>query len=141
VPHWPEPTGGGRCQRRVRAVTDSLLSRPLTDLLAVTYGPLPVLTDLLADVEGITEAYIYGSWAARYRGEPGPAPADVDVLVIGTADPDSLDEAAEQAQRTLHRPVSIRRVRPETWRAASPADPFLQSVKTRPLVSIRRNAA
>jgi len=43
--------------RLVRAVTDSLLS----DLLAVTYGPLPVLTDLLADVEGIAEAYIYGS--------------------------------------------------------------------------------
>jgi DNA-binding transcriptional ArsR family regulator len=127
--------------RLVRAVTDSLLSRPLTDLLAVTYGPLPVLTDLLADVEGIAEAYIYGSWAARYRGEPGPPPADVDVLVIGTADPDSLGNAAEQAQRTLHRPVNIRRVRPETWRAASPADPFLQSVKTRPLVSIGRNAA
>jgi hypothetical protein len=124
--------------RLVRAVTDSLLTRPLTDLLAVTYGPLPVLTDLLADVDGIAEAYIYGSWAARYRGEPGPAPADVDVLVIGTADPDDLDEVAGQAQRALHRPVSIRRVRPETWNVANPADPFLQSVKTRPLVSIGR---
>lgn len=40
--------------RLVRAVTDSLLTRPLTDLLAVTYGPLPVLTDLHADVEGIS---------------------------------------------------------------------------------------
>jgi predicted nucleotidyltransferase len=107
--------------RLVRAVTDSLLTRPLTDLLAVTYGPLPVLTDLLADVDGIAEAYIYGSWAARYRGEPGPAPADVDVLVIGTADPDDLDEVAGQAQRALHRPVSIRRVRPETWNVANPA--------------------
>jgi hypothetical protein len=126
--------------RLVRAVTDSLLTRPLTDLLAVTYGPLPVLTDLLADVEGIDEAYIYGSWAARYRGEPGPAPADVDVLVIGTADPDDLDEVAGQAQQALHRPVSIRRVRPETWNVANPADPFLRSVKTRPLVSIRRAA-
>lgn len=127
--------------RLVRAVTDSLLSRPLTDLLAVTYGPLPVLTDLLADVEGIAEAYIYGSWAARYRGEPGPAPADVDILVVGTADPDDLDDVAERAQVTLHRPVSIRRVRPETWNVANPSDPFLQSVKTRPLVRIGRGAA
>ena len=127
--------------RLVRAVTDSLLSRPLTDLLAVTYGPLPVLTDLLADVEGIAEAYIYGSWAARYRGEPGPAPADVDILVVGTADPDDLDDVAERAQRTLHRPVSIRRVRPETWNVANPSDPFLQSVKTRPLVRIGRGTA
>src|SRR6516165_9208807 len=29
--------------RLVAAVTDSLLARPLTDLLAVTFGPLPVL--------------------------------------------------------------------------------------------------
>ena len=34
--------------RLIRAVTDSPLTRPLTDLLAVTYGPLPVLSDLLA---------------------------------------------------------------------------------------------
>jgi DNA-binding transcriptional ArsR family regulator len=126
--------------RLVRAVTDSLLTRPLTDLLAVTYGPLPVLTDLIADVGGITEAYIYGSWAARYRGEPGPAPADVDVLVVGTADPDDLDEVAERAQITLRRPVNIRRIRPETWNADNRTDPFIESVKSRPLVTIVGNA-
>ena len=84
--------------RLLRAVTDTPVSRPLTDLLAVTYGPLPVLNDLLADVDGITHAFIYGSWAARYLGEPGPVPGDVDVLVVGTADPDDLDEIARAAQ-------------------------------------------
>jgi hypothetical protein len=122
--------------RLIRAVTDSPLTRPLTDLLAVTYGPLPVLTDLIAGVEGITEAYIYGSWAARYRGEPGPAPADVDVLIVGAADPDDLDEVAERAQVTLGRPVNIRRIRPETWSVSQPTDPFIKSVKSRPLVTI-----
>jgi DNA-binding transcriptional ArsR family regulator len=126
--------------RLIRAVTDSPLSRPLTDLLAVTYGPLPVLTDLLADVGEIIEAHIYGSWAARYQGEPGPPPRDVDVLVVGTADLDDLDRVAEQAQRTLHRPVNIRRVRPDTWHDADPADPFLQSVKSRPLVRVEAGA-
>lgn len=122
--------------RLIRAVTDSLLARPLTDLLAVTYGPLPVMTELLAGVPGIEEAHIYGSWAARYQGEPGPLPADVDVLVIGTPDPDDLDEVSEQAQRTLRRPVNIRRIRPETWRDPDPADPFLRSVRSRPLVNV-----
>jgi predicted nucleotidyltransferase len=74
--------------------------------------------------------------AARYRGEPGPAPADVDVLVVGTPDPDDLDEVAEKAQLILHRPVNIRRIRPETWNASDPADPFITSVKSRPLVTI-----
>ena len=44
--------------RLVRAVQDSIVARPLTDLLAVTYGPMPVLTDLLATVGGIQHAFI-----------------------------------------------------------------------------------
>lgn len=122
--------------RLIRAAADSPLTRPLTDLLAVTYGPLPVLTDLIANVEGVTEAYIYGSWAARYCGESGPAPADVDVLVVGTTDPDKLDKITEKAQTTLRRPVNIRRIRPETWKASNPTDPFIISVKSRPLVTL-----
>lgn len=120
----------------LRAVTDTPVSRPLTDLLAVTYGPLPVLNDLLANVEGITDAFIYGSWAARYLGEPGPVPGDVDVLVVGTADPDDLDEIARGAQNRLGRPVDIRRIRPAAWASPDPADPFLASVRERPLVQL-----
>jgi predicted nucleotidyltransferase len=121
----------------LRAVTDTPVSRPLTDLLAVTYGPLPVLTDLLANAEGVTQAFIYGSWAARYLGEPGPVPGDVDVLVVGTADPDDLDEIARTAQDRLGRPVDIRRIRPAAWNSPNQADPFLASVRERPLVQLR----
>ncbi len=121
----------------IRAVTDNPVSRPLTDLLAVTYGPLPVLSDLLAETEGISQAFLYGSWAARYLGEPGPVPGDVDVLIIGTADPDDLDEIARAAQHRLGRPVDIRRIRPTAWASPDPADPFLTSVRERPLVQLR----
>jgi predicted nucleotidyltransferase len=123
--------------RLVRAATDTPVTRPLTDLLAVTYGPQPVLTDLLAGLPGVEAAFIYGSWAARYEGEPGQVPNDVDVLVVGTADRDDLDEVARRAEDRLGRPVSIRRVRPATWASADPADPFLASVRTRPLVELR----
>ena len=99
-------------------------------------GPLPVLNDLLADVDGITHAFIYGSWAARYLGEPGPVPGDVDVLVVGTADPDDLDEIARAAQNRLRRPVDIRRIRPAAWASPDPTDPFLASVRERPLVEL-----
>ena len=58
--------------RLVRSVSDSVLSGPLTDLLAATYGPLPVLTQCLTGVPEVDQAFIYGSWAARYSGEPGP---------------------------------------------------------------------
>jgi DNA-binding Lrp family transcriptional regulator len=120
--------------RLVRSVQNSLLTRALTDLLAVTYGPLPVLTRSLAGLEAIEQAFIYGSWAARYNGEPGPVPADVDVLVVGDVDPDDLDERAREAEAVLRREVNIRRLRPATWE--NEEDPFVATVKTRPLVEL-----
>jgi hypothetical protein len=122
--------------RMLRAATGTPVSRPLTDLLAVTHGPLPVLTDLLAGSAGVSAAFIYGSWAARYTGEPGPVPHDIDVLVVGTADRDDLEDLARAAQDQLGRPVDIRRVSPAAWAAPNPDDAFLSSVRQRPLVQI-----
>ncbi|HWB34679.1 MAG TPA: MarR family transcriptional regulator, partial [Rugosimonospora sp.] len=51
--------------RLLQANVDSPLAGPLTQLLVLTYGPASVLSDVLAAVGGIDEAYIYGSWAAR----------------------------------------------------------------------------
>jgi DNA-binding transcriptional ArsR family regulator len=121
--------------RLLRADLGHLLARPLTELLTLTYGPVAVLADLLSRVEGVGEAYIFGSWAARYAGEPGPAPHDVDVLVVGNADDDDLADAARAAERRLGREINIHRVSAKAWR--SPADdPFLASVRSRPLFPI-----
>lgn len=111
------------------------LARPLTELLALTYGPTAVLGDLLAGIAGVAEAYIYGSWAARYSGEPGPIPKDIDVLVVGDADEDALFDAARTAERVLGREVNVRRIPLRSWRGRDD-DPFLTSVRSRPLISI-----
>jgi DNA-binding transcriptional ArsR family regulator len=121
--------------RMLRADTGNRLAAPLTELLTLTYGPTAVLGDLLATVAGIEHAYVYGSWAARYRGEPGPPPHDVDVLVVGDADDDDLFDAARRAERRLGREVNIHRVSVDAW--TSPGDdPFLTSVRSRPVVPI-----
>ncbi len=99
-------------QRLVRAETGNVVFGPLAALMAVTFGPVPVLRGLLADVAGVREAWIYGSWAARYAQQSGPVPGDIDVLVVGTADPDVLDEVAAAAGERLGREVNIRRVHP-----------------------------
>ena len=125
--------------RLLRAAVDSPLARPLTDLLALTYGPLPVLTTALSGIAGIEHVVIYGSWAARYHGEPGPPPVDVDVLVVGDVDPDVLDERARQAEGILRREVNVRRIRPATWLAAD--DPFVATVRYRPQVRVPVDAA
>lgn len=126
--------------RLIRAATDTVVSRPLTDLLAVTYGPRPVLTDALRGIPGIEEAIIFGSWAARYEGWSGPIPADVDVLVVGDADPDELDSAALAASRRLHRAVNIQRVRPSAWAEDPPTDPFLKSIRESPHLKLSLEA-
>jgi predicted nucleotidyltransferase len=124
----------------IRAVTDSPISRPLTDLLMVTYGPLPILTDLLSGVDGVEKAFIFGSWAARYKGEIGPVPNDVDVLVVGDADRNLLWDIAEDARHRLGRDVDIRVIPAASWAASPTTDPFLKHVHTRPLVELKVTA-
>jgi predicted nucleotidyltransferase len=121
--------------RLVRADTTSPLFKPLADLLLIAFGPLSVVTDVLAGIEGIEEAYLFGSWAARYTGTPGRAPNDVDVLVIGHPEREAIHDAAEQAERTLARPVQITIRSPRAWKRAED-DPFLREVRARPLVPI-----
>ncbi|MDR0345479.1 MAG: MarR family transcriptional regulator [Nocardiopsaceae bacterium] len=120
--------------RLLRANMDTPIARPLTDLLAVSYGPLPVLAGRLAPIHGIEHAFIYGSWAARHQGEPGPVPRDVDVLVVGDADIGELYDAAQDAERILRREVNVRQVSPEAWAHERAA--FLETVRSRPLTEI-----
>ena len=118
-------------QRLVRADTANLVLGPWAALMSVTFGPVPVLRELLADVHGVREAWIYGSWAARYAQQPGPVPEDIDMLVLGTADRDALDEVAQTAGERPGREVNIRRVRPATWDAVD-AGAFKTTVTSRP---------
>ena len=120
---------------------DTRLSRPLTELLSLTYGPLAVLPGELATVDGIHQAFVFGSWARRYAGEYGPLPADVDVLVVGTADLDDLDDAARRAEKILGLPVNITRVLPQRWDDESPNDGFLIDVRAKPRVPIEVGSA
>jgi predicted nucleotidyltransferase len=122
--------------RLIRAETSGPVSGPLTDLLAVTYGPLPVLSDLLSGLSGVEQAYIYGSWAARYLGEPGRVPHDVDVLVIGAVDENDLYDIAREAESNLDREVNISTVSPQYWESPDPADSFMRHVRERPLVRL-----
>ena len=119
----------------LRANTNTIIARPLTDLLTVTYGPMPLLTQALADVPGIAHAYIYGSWAARHQGSSGGIPQDVDVLVVGDADLNDLNDAVQAVAATLNREINVRRVRADRW--TNPADdPFLLAVQSRQLVEL-----
>jgi len=114
---------------------ESPYHRDLYALLLKAFGPALAIGDAFASVEGIERAYIYGSWASRYAGEPGSDPADVDVLVVG--EPQSgleLSGAATAVSDRLGREVNYLVVAPAEWEAAESG--FLQELKRRPLVPI-----
>jgi DNA-binding transcriptional ArsR family regulator len=120
--------------RLVRAVTGHVLFRPLVELLELTYGPVAVMPDVLAGVDGVREVHLYGAWAARRVGELGDPPRDLDVLVVGSAARDVLLEVGEQASRRLHREVNVTRIAPKVWDAGE--DPFVRTLKSRPLIPV-----
>ncbi len=92
--------------RLVRANTESPYYTGLANVLTKAFGVPSVLAEALRPVGGITEAWIYGSWAARHAGQAGPRPVrDIDVLVLGQPDRDQLYDALSEAEKHLGRPV------------------------------------
>jgi predicted nucleotidyltransferase len=132
--------GGVLASRRVgrtklvRANTAAPFYRPLYDLITIVLGPATVLAHRLAAVDGIVFADIFGSWAARYRGEAGPAPADIDLLVVGRPDRDDLYDAAQDVSQLLNRDVNPVVISPERWESAD--DGFIVELWTRPRVPV-----
>jgi predicted nucleotidyltransferase len=122
--------------RLVKAAA-SPLTAPLTDLLLRSFGPRQVLAEELSGVPGIDSAYLFGSWAARYAGQEGRPPADLDVLVIGAPDRDALDDAAQRAGARLAREVNVTIRSADWWRSGD--DGFHSEIMRRPLVQISGN--
>ncbi|MCE0535806.1 hypothetical protein LWF15_09805 [Kineosporia rhizophila] len=123
----------GRAQL-VSANETNPATEPLRQLIAVTFGPRQVVPEEFGDLSGLGELYIFGSWAARYEGEWGSVPGDVDVLVVGPVDRDDVYDAAERAARRLWREVNATVVSWQRWSAQD--DPFLSEVRRRPLLKL-----
>ena len=109
----------------------------LRALFEKAYGPPHILSELLAVVPGLSEAFIFGSWAARYYGVEGPAPDDIDLLVI--AEDEKLDanrvyEAARTASERLGREVNVSIVNENEWRNDHTG--FLDTIRERPLLRL-----
>jgi DNA-binding transcriptional ArsR family regulator len=118
----------------VRPAEGNPATVPLRQLLIVTYGPTTYLERALAGLDRIDEAYVYGSWAARWHGQAGAAPGDIDVLVIGTPDRAAVYDALGGIDSTLGREVNVTFVSPQRWAAGD--ETFLTALRERPLVPL-----
>jgi DNA-binding transcriptional ArsR family regulator len=121
--------------RLVRANDASPYYESLAELLVRSFGVPRVMADALAGVEGIDDAYVFGSWAARWSGEEGTRPVgDIDLLVLGDPDRDALYVAAAYAGKRLGREVQVT-VRNAGWLKTGSGS-FHATVQERPMVRI-----
>jgi DNA-binding transcriptional ArsR family regulator len=119
--------------RLIRANGESPLVDPLRAILTIVTGPLVMLTEELARLDGIESAFLYGSFAARMLGDAGPAPHDIDVMVLGEPDVDAVYEACARIEAAVHRPVNPTILTPEEFAAPSA---FLDNVRSGPAVAV-----
>lgn len=125
---------GNRSARSVGVDTSAVLYPELAGLVLKAFGPAVVLAEELTGVDGVDRAWLFGSWAHRYLGAEGPAPSDIDVLVVGRPDMDALADALVRAGTRLGRPVGPTVFSPEEW--DSPRDGFVRALREGPLVHV-----
>jgi predicted nucleotidyltransferase len=130
--------------RLVRAGSGPLVEA-LAEVMLRAFGPLQIIAEefgaAAAELDStVAELALFGSWAARYRGEPGAEPADLDVLVVVTSaglDRGPLYAAADRAQQRLGRPVSPTVITTDRWaRRGTGQDQFVDEIASRPIVPV-----
>ena len=122
---------------RSRLISPGARSRivnPLTELLTVSYGPMWVITHEFGAIEDVDLVLIFGSWAARFHGEPGSPPEDVDVLVVGDPNRGAVYDAAERAAKSLGVPVNP--VLSSRGRWSDARDALIQQIRSSPVLAV-----
>ena len=121
--------------RLIRAAVPGRYARSLTELLTLAFGPHVLVQEEIAEMPGVDGLAIFGSWASRYRGEPGPLPRDIDVLVIGNLSRGEVYEAAERVEERLGIPVNPILMPFERWNEA--ADPLVEQIRASAVVWVK----
>ena len=119
--------------RLIRADDESPLVEPLRTILRVATGPVVVVAEELSQIDGVESVFLYGSFAARMLGQSGPAPKDIDVMVLGDPDVDEVYEACSRVEAAVHRPVNPTILTPAEF--AEPSG-FLSGFRGGPAVAV-----
>ena len=121
--------------RLLSANPECPLASPLREILAVSTGPAVFLTQELSAIPNIDADFLYGSYAGRTAGVVGPPPNDIDVMVIGAPDPDSIYSACDRVERQVGRPVNPSILSPAEAIAESQSG-FLHTILSHPTVPL-----
>lgn len=111
----------------------SPVARELAGLVRATIGIEALLRDALGSVEGIEEAFIFGSHA----GGEVRAHSDIDVLIVGEPNQDALAQALASAEQRIGREVNVVTYgRSELERKHAEGDVFVRDVLSVPRLTL-----
>jgi len=109
------------------------LFKEVRSIVAKTIGAVPLIAESLKKIDGIDEAYLYGSLA---RGRQD-AVSDIDVLVIGTPRGRVLAGAVRKLERQLGREINYTVLAVKEFKSRrNRKDAFLASVWRNKCVSL-----
>lgn len=101
------------------------LFEELRGIALKTVGAVPLIAKSLQKIEGIREAYVYGSFAKRQQD----ASSDIDLLLIGAPAEEALAEAVGKLERHLGREINYTVLTPKEFESRRASkDPFLEDV-------------
>jgi predicted nucleotidyltransferase len=87
----------------------------LSVLVTKAFGPARAAATALSRLPGVTRVVVFGSWAARAAGQPGPPPRDLDVLLVGRPSRVKAHRAADELSERLGLPVQLTFASTEEW--------------------------
>ncbi|WP_205739736.1 hypothetical protein [Georgenia sp. SYP-B2076] len=119
--------------RLLRANDVSPLVNPLREILMVATGPVVILAEELAHIDRIESAFLVRLLRGRMLGDAGPAPHDIDVMVLGEPDGEAVYEACTRAEAAVHRPVNPTILTTQEFGERSA---FLNNVRSGPAVAV-----
>ncbi|HEX4542257.1 MAG TPA: nucleotidyltransferase domain-containing protein, partial [Candidatus Acidoferrum sp.] len=101
------------------------LFQEVRGIVAKTIGAVPLIAQSLKKVEGIREAYLYGSFARNQQD----AASDIDILVIGEPGSQAFAEAMQKLERQLGREINYTVFSPTEFNSRRKRkDAFLENV-------------
>ncbi|HEX9866215.1 MAG TPA: nucleotidyltransferase domain-containing protein [Acidimicrobiia bacterium] len=116
--------------RLVEPNRSSPIYRELRSLLTKSMGPEPRLRDALSSIDGVQDAFIFGSWA-----DPDQmAPQDIDLMIVGDPDLGQLYDLVSGVEADVGRPINVVVRSGDEWASADGA--FERAVKSRPRIEL-----
>lgn len=121
-------------RRLVTAEDSSPVAADLRSMLAKLYGPVAEIRSAVRQLSGVQEARIFGSFARRWLGEPGPVPNDVDLLIVGDVGIDAVWSLAADLSRRLGIEINPVVRTPGEWEQDETG--FAATVRTSPRIDV-----